>query len=182
MSKEKQVKLRGRAVWSEVLGIKGREELMAHLHAWGSERKQGYLCFSSFLGIIYIISVFLSSSHSLIPFSLSSDTNTLLNLSLSITNALLIVKCYGLFSIFIPLTHFCSRVPGWAKFQISVSFLMVLDQKLTFYQIICYLKNNWIIPLSFITARPQCTYCLEKSLNFCPTLSSLPSIWLVGSK
>ena len=28
MSKEKQVKLRGRAVWSEVLGIKGREELV----------------------------------------------------------------------------------------------------------------------------------------------------------
>ena len=46
MSKEKQVKLRGRAVWSEVLGIKGREELVAYLHAWGSERKQGYLCLS----------------------------------------------------------------------------------------------------------------------------------------
>ena len=49
--------------------------------------------FLSFLGIIYLISMFLSSSHSLIPFNLSSDTNTLLNLSLSITNALLIVKC-----------------------------------------------------------------------------------------
>ena len=45
---------------------------------------------------------------------------------------------------------------------------MELDQKLTFYQIICYLKSNWISPLSFITARPQCTYCLEKSLNFLP--------------
>ena len=42
MGKGKQVQLRGRAVWSAALGIKGRE-LMAHLHAWGSGRKQGYL-------------------------------------------------------------------------------------------------------------------------------------------